>query len=66
MKLDFERETRERKNEISQLEKRLLQKEDVLDRKTEALEARVQEFGKKEKELAEMEHRSTGERNSRR
>jgi ribonuclease Y len=57
VKLDFERETRERKNEISQLEKRLLQKEDVLDRKTEGLEARVQEFGKKEKELAEMEHR---------
>ncbi len=57
VKLDFERETRERKNEISQLEKRLLQKEDVLDRKTEGLEARVQEFGRKEKELAEMEHR---------
>ena len=57
VKLDFERETRERKNEISQLEKRLLQKEDVLDRKTEGLEARVQEFGKKEKELAEIEQR---------
>jgi len=57
VKLDFERETRERKNEISQLEKRLLQKEDVLDRKTEGLEARVQEFGKKEKELTEMEQR---------
>ncbi|MGB3097593.1 MAG: ribonuclease Y, partial [Candidatus Deferrimicrobiaceae bacterium] len=57
VKLDFERETRERKNEISQLEKRLLQKEDVLDRKTEGLETRVQEFGKKEKELTEMEQR---------
>jgi len=55
VKLDFERETRERKNEIGQLEKRLLQKEDVLDRKTEGLEARVLEFGKKEKELAETE-----------
>lgn len=54
VKLDFERETRERKNEISQLEKRLLQKEDVLDRKTEALESRSQEFGKKEKELADL------------
>ena len=56
VKLDFERETRERKNEISQLEKRLLQKEDTLDRKTEALEARAQEFGKKEREIAELEH----------
>ncbi len=54
VKLDFERETRERKNEISQLEKRLLQKEDALDRKTEALESRTQEFGKKERELAEL------------
>jgi len=53
VKLDFERETRERKNEISQLEKRLLQKEDALDRKTEALDTRAQEFGRKEKDLAE-------------
>jgi len=54
VKLDFERETRDRKNEISQLEKRLLQKEDLLDRKTEALEGRSQEFGRKEKDLAEL------------
>jgi len=54
VKLDFERETRDRKNEIGQLEKRLLQKEDLLDRKTEALEARSQEFGRKEKDLAEL------------
>jgi ribonuclease Y len=54
VKLDFERETRERKNEIGQLEKRLLQKEDLLDRKTEALETRAQEFSKKEKELGEL------------
>jgi ribonuclease Y len=54
VKLDFERETRERKNEIGQLEKRLLQKEDQLDRKTEALETRSQEFGRKEKEMAEL------------
>ena len=54
VKLDFERETRDRKNEISQLEKRLLQKEDLLDRKTEALETRSQEFGRKEKEIGEL------------
>ena len=54
VKLDFERETRERKNEIGQLEKRLLQKEDQLDRKTEALDAKAQEFGRKERELAEQ------------
>jgi ribonuclease Y len=55
VKLDFERETRERKNEISQLEKRLLQKEDVLDRKTEAMESRAQEFANKERDLSEKE-----------
>ncbi|HZW35777.1 MAG TPA: ribonuclease Y [Candidatus Deferrimicrobiaceae bacterium] len=54
VKLDFERETRDRKNEISLLEKRLLQKEDLLDRKTDALESRSLEFGRKEKELAEL------------
>jgi ribonuclease Y len=54
VKLDFERETRERKNEISQLEKRLLQKEDLLDRKTDAMESRAAEFGRKEKELSEL------------
>ena len=54
VKLDFERETRERKNEIGQLEKRLLQKEDALDRKTEALEARSQEYAMREKEQGEF------------
>jgi len=54
VKLDFERETRERKNEIGQLEKRLLQKEDALDRKTEALEDRSQGYAKKEQELGEL------------
>ena len=61
VKLDFERETRERKNEISQLEKRLLQKEDLLDRKTEALEGRGQEFGRKEKDLDELSRKLEGQ-----
>jgi ribonuclease Y len=54
VKLDFERETRERKNEISQLEKRLLQKEDLLDRKTEGLDARAAEYTRREKGLDEL------------
>jgi ribonuclease Y len=57
VKLDFERETRERKNELGQLEKRLLQKEDQLDRKNDQLETRGTEFGKKEKEVAEQARR---------
>jgi ribonuclease Y len=61
VKLDFERETRDRKNEISQLEKRLLQKEDLLDRKTDALETRAQEFGRREKDLAEFSKKLEGQ-----
>jgi len=64
VKLDFERETRERKNEISQLEKRLLQKEDQLDRKTEALEARAAEYARKEKALEELTRQVEKERAS--
>jgi len=54
VKLDFERETRDRKNELSQLEKRLLQKEDQLDRKNEQQETRAAEFQRKEREVAEQ------------
>jgi len=41
VKIDFEKETRDRKNELGQLEKRLLQKEDQFDRKNEQVEARA-------------------------
>ena len=54
VKIDFEKETRDRKNELSQLEKRLLQKEDQLDRKTEQVEAHAAEYAKKEREIAEQ------------
>ncbi len=57
MKLEFEKETRDRKNELSQLEKRVLQKEDLLDKKMETLEARGREFERKEQEVAELQAR---------
>jgi ribonuclease Y len=57
VKIDFERETRERKNELSLLEKRLLQKEDQVDRKSEHLDARAEEFGHREAELSEQARR---------
>jgi len=52
--IDFEKETRDRKNELGQLEKRLLQKEDQLDRKNEQVEARAEEYAKKEREIADQ------------
>ncbi|MGZ8447570.1 MAG: ribonuclease Y, partial [Candidatus Deferrimicrobiaceae bacterium] len=52
VKIDFEKETRDRKNELGQLEKRLLQKEDQFDRKNEQVETRAAEYTKKELEIA--------------
>jgi ribonuclease Y len=47
-RIDFERETKDRRQELLNLEKRLMQKEENLDRKVDILE-------KKEKEIAQME-----------
>jgi len=57
VKLDFERETRDRKNELNQVEKRLLQKEDALEKKNEHIETRNAEVVKKERELVEQERK---------
>ena len=57
VKLDFEQETRDRKNELSLVEKRLLQKEDQLDRRNEQLEVRSGELAKKDREIAEQERK---------
>jgi ribonucrease Y len=57
VKLDFEQDTRDRKNEIGQLEKRLLQKEDLLEKKNEQLEARGAEYSRKERDILEQERR---------
>lgn len=52
MKLDFEKDTKERRTELNQWEKRLSQKEESLDRKTLNLEGREQESAKREAELS--------------
>ena len=49
MRQDFERETKERRQEISNLERRLTQKEENIDRRLDLLEA-------KEKEIAQRTH----------
>ena len=50
-KNEFERETRERRAEIQRYEKRVLTKEETLDRKTEALEKKESRLSVKEVEL---------------
>jgi len=50
-KNEFERETKERRAELQRYEKRVLTKEETLDRKTEALEKREARLTAKEAEL---------------
>jgi ribonuclease Y len=50
-KNELERETRERRSELQRYEKRVLTKEETLDRKTEALEKKESRLSAKEAEL---------------
>ncbi|MGI6037796.1 MAG: ribonuclease Y [Limnochordia bacterium] len=51
-RMDLEREIRERRSELQQLEKRLLQREELVDRRTQSLEDREANLSRK---LAEVE-----------
>ena len=53
-KNEFERETKERRAELQRYEKRVLTKEETLDRKTEALERKEAKLSVKEAELDKM------------
>ncbi|MCB1195299.1 ribonuclease Y [bacterium] len=50
-KADFERETKERRNELNTLEKRIMQKEENLDRKVDMLDQKEIELKDKDREL---------------
>ena len=53
-KNEFERETKERRAELQRYEKRVLTKEEILDRKTEALEKKEAKLALKEAELDKL------------
>ena len=55
LRSEFERDSRERRNEIQRLERRLVQKEETLDRKYENLEKKDESLNKKIKEVGEKE-----------
>lgn len=55
LKQDFERETQERRQEITLLERRFLQKEEKLDKQAELLDERETELNKKLKLVAHQE-----------
>ncbi len=52
---DFEKESRDRRTEQQKIEKRLLQKEESLDRKSEGIEAKENRYNKKLKDLEDRE-----------
>lgn len=51
LRTDFERESKDRRNEIQRLERRLIQREELLDRKSETLEKRDDSLNKKFQEV---------------
>lgn len=55
LRSDFERETKERRQELSELEKRLLQREENLERKLELLENREKELERIKQQLEQHE-----------
>lgn len=50
-RIELDREIKERRNEIQRLERRLLLKEEALDKKVEAVELKEEMLSKKEKEI---------------
>lgn len=52
---DFEKESRERRNEIQRLERRIIQREEILDKKSEAIENKEEALNKKHQEIKEKE-----------
>ncbi len=55
MKVDFEKETREKKEQLQSLERRLFHKEENLDKKIEQYEQRDRAIGKKERNIEHIE-----------
>ncbi|MDP2892037.1 MAG: ribonuclease Y [Bacillota bacterium] len=52
---EFEKESRERRNEFQRAEKRVLQREEFLDKKLESLEQREENASKRQKEIAKAQ-----------
>ncbi len=55
VRLEFEKESRDRRNEIQRLERRLLQREEALDKRTNVLEKKEQEIDSRLLEIDDVE-----------
>lgn len=51
LRRDLDREVRERRGDLQQLEKRLLQREEIVDRRTQSIEDREQHLNRKQADL---------------
>ncbi|WP_374048178.1 ribonuclease Y [Clostridium sp. MB40-C1] len=52
---DFEKESRERRNELQRLERRNIQREELLDKKSDAIEKKEEALNKKQQEVENKE-----------
>src|SRR5699024_6502875 len=55
LRLEVEKESRDRRNEIQRLERRLLQREEVLDKKSDILEKKEREINERISEIDKLE-----------
>ncbi len=55
LRAEVERENRERRNEVQRLERRIIQKEEALDKKSEALENKEEALNKKQQKIEDVE-----------
>lgn len=55
LRIDFEKESRDRRNEIQRLERRNLQREESIDKKIEMLEKREESLNKRQMQIEETE-----------
>ena len=55
LRSDFDKESRERRNEIQRLERRVIQREETLDKKGDLLEKKEETINKRLREIDEME-----------
>ncbi|WP_333782628.1 ribonuclease Y [Lutispora thermophila] len=54
MRAELDKETKDRRNEIQRIERRLLQREELFDKKVEAVEQREEMINKKQKEVQKL------------
>ena len=52
LRSEFDKESRERRNEITKIEKRLVQREELLDKKLDSIEQKEEQVNRKTKEIA--------------